>query len=51
MIAHVVLSYIDNDDTEETQEFILNFDCFFDFFNVLCISEAVHKQKPDLRPY
>lgn len=28
-----------------------NFDRFFDCFNVRCVPEAVHKRKPDLRPY
>ncbi len=31
--------------------YIKNFDRFFDCFNVRCVPEAVHKRKPDLRPY
>ena len=27
------------------------FDKFFDCLNVRCISESVHRRKPDLRPY
>ena len=49
-VAHA-LEYYGEDDTSETRRFVQNFDRFFDCFNVRCTSEAVHKRKPDLRPY
>lgn len=49
-VAHA-LEYYGEADTSETRKFIQNFDRFFDCFNVRCVPEAVHKRKPDLRPY
>ncbi len=47
-VAHA-LDYYGDEATSETRKFVRYF--FFDCFNVRCISEAVHKRKPDLRPY
>jgi len=49
-VAHA-LEYYGEDNTSETRIFIQNFDRFFDRFNVCCVPEAVHKRKPDFRPY
>ncbi len=45
------LEYFGDDDTAETQEFVKNFDRFFDCLNVRCTTEGRNKRKPDLRPY
>ena len=41
----------ESEDNTETRKFILNFDRFFDCFNVRSTAESVYERKPDLRPY
>lgn len=50
-MKHLVEQGTESDDNAETIKFILNFDRFFDCFNVRCAMESVYERKPDLRPY
>ena len=38
-------------DTEETEQFCLMFDNFFDMLNTRAIDEGMRRKKPDLKPY
>ena len=45
------MSYLNQEDTMETEKFIRYMDKFFDCLNVRSLSEGTNKLKPNLFPY
>ena len=45
------LAYFGDSRTKETEHFVRQFDRFFDCLNVRSLSESIHKNKDDRKPY